>query len=414
MRINKAFIHDTFYVFAFLCVLFIPFPFHLLPFQVTDLIFGKLIRLLAGMMPGITIINPAVSSDSTSMYLLFMILFILAILIAFSLTYIGVWRQNRDRILPLLSRFLTYYLALQLIKYGFDKILKKQFYLPEPNILYTPFGQLDKDILFWSTMGTSYLYSLFTGLAEVFAGICLLFRKTRVVGLILSVFLFMHVLLINLSFDISVKLFSMFLLFLSVTLIAPQLRRLYSFLILRDINTLKREAETFPVFYHVLLRVSLKTFIIGLMFLEALYPAFSSRNMNDDLAKRPYLHGAYEVCGSDNSMINANLSKAMFKRFFIHRDGYFIFQDQRDGMYDFKLAIDTINHLFKLTGYDNEKYKISYHLNAEDSTIDLDYFFGQPYSLKAKAVNLKELPALRPQFHWTVDGVGEKGTGVRD
>src|SRR5690348_16396276 len=102
MKINKTFIHDTFYVFAVLCVFFIPFPFHLFPFRVTELLFGRLIQSLADLIPGIVIVDQGISSDSASMYLLFVILFLLAVLIAVLLMYIAAWRRNRDRILPML------------------------------------------------------------------------------------------------------------------------------------------------------------------------------------------------------------------------------------------------------------------------------------------------------------------------
>ena len=40
----------------------------------------------------------------------------------------------------------AWFLALQLLQYGFDKVFKHQFYLPEPNTLYTPLGLLPPDL----------------------------------------------------------------------------------------------------------------------------------------------------------------------------------------------------------------------------------------------------------------------------
>jgi len=37
-----------------------------------------------------------------------------------------------------------------LLNYGTDKLFLEQFYKPDANILFTPLGFLDSDILFWS------------------------------------------------------------------------------------------------------------------------------------------------------------------------------------------------------------------------------------------------------------------------
>jgi hypothetical protein len=93
--------------------------------------------------------------------------------------------------------------------------------LPEPNLLFTPLGQLDKDILYWSTMGSSYGYNLFLGCTELLTGVLLFFRKTRAIGALAAVFICANIVAVNFSFDISVKLLSSFLLLLSLFIAIP-------------------------------------------------------------------------------------------------------------------------------------------------------------------------------------------------
>jgi hypothetical protein len=408
MKIIRQIAQDGLYVFAILCVLFIPFPFYMFPFHLADAVFGKLIISLAGVLPGFQMASPLITSDSASMYLLLLILLVLALLLSLIFTRLRKWELEREKVLPLFNKIFAYYLSLQLLKYGFDKIFKGQFYLPEPNTLYTPFGELSKDILFWSAIGTSYLYSFFIGFMEVTAAVCLMFRKTRVFGLMMAVPLLLHVFLINLGFDISVKLYSAFLLILGICLLSPQLGRLYHFLVLHDIATLKREDHTFKVFNHVFISVSLKTLVIGLIFLEALYPAFRRQNFNDDLAERPYLHGAYEVIEVTRGADATALLNSPVKRFFVHRDGYIIFQDWHDRMQDFKLRVNN-NREFILTDYSLQEYAIDYEWNARDSIMTLKHFMGEDgYGFKAKALDWRKLPAVQPQFHWTVDAYGNE------
>ena len=55
---------------------------------------------------------------------------------------------------------------MQVAGYGVQKLLMQQFFTPEANTLYTPLGRLDKDILFWTTMGLSRGYNIFLGVVE--------------------------------------------------------------------------------------------------------------------------------------------------------------------------------------------------------------------------------------------------------
>ena len=140
---------DAVYFFAMSCVLFIPFPFHIFSSQahITQFIWGKAISFTGQQVFGIQSVNAEISSDSTNMYLLVFLLGITALLFAIISALIRIWTKKRLDILAIIRQILCYYLALMMFKYGFDKVFKAQFYLPEPNTLYTPMGHLSKDIL---------------------------------------------------------------------------------------------------------------------------------------------------------------------------------------------------------------------------------------------------------------------------
>ena len=215
----KDFTRLYFTVFILLGILFIPFTWNLIPFQLgfTQFFFSNFIQLISS----ITESNPILldfSSDSKSLYLLMLSLVLAGFILAFIIHRLYKDEKKRHRFIENGKTIAVYYLAIVLMKYGFDKLFKAQFYLPEPNILYTPFGKLDKDILFWSTMGTSYSYNLFMGFMEILPGLFLLFKRTREIGLIISFGVLLNVFAINLSFDISVKLFSAFLLLINLYL----------------------------------------------------------------------------------------------------------------------------------------------------------------------------------------------------
>ena len=212
----------TLSIFVLLGILFIPFTFLFgkIQVEITQFVFGELIRITSSYF-GATDILHDFSSDSLGLYLLLLILFIVSLILLIWIDLSRISKLNKNKFIYFIRIIATYYLAWILLKYGFDKVFKCQFYLPEPNILFTRVGDLDKDILFWSTMGSSHSYSIFMGLLEIIPGILLLFSKTRNLGVLIAIGVFIQVVAINYSFDISVKLFSSFLLLLSLFLFAP-------------------------------------------------------------------------------------------------------------------------------------------------------------------------------------------------
>jgi len=380
-----------------LCMLFIPFPFHILIGQeaLTETLFGPLVKWIAGLIAGKQPLLEGFHSDTKSLYILVVLLAIIAAIT----TLLPVFRQQK--FIAIVRIAAAFYLSLMLWKYGLDKVFKHQFYLPEPNLLYTPMGKMDKDILFWSSMGTSRLYNLFTGGVEIIAAVLLLFRRTRFAGALLSVVLMTQVLAINFSFDISVKVYSLLLLIISCWLLAPRFRALYLFLSGQQVPAAPSQYR--PV-SHPFWYLFLKTFITGILLLEACWPYIRSGNFNDDLAARPPLHGAYEVQqyirGTDT------LAKADFplKRFFIHRQSYLILQDQQDNMQDLKLVPGSGAGGYDLVNYRNEHLPVDLSYNPADSILTIQMGMEtSPVTIAGKSLDWRKLPLLRKLFHWTVD-----------
>ncbi len=403
MRKSITFLYSTLLTFGVLGVIFIPFSFRNLSFQtdLTRFLFEDLILEIANSFEWIEVSNPEISSDSTTIYLLFLVLFLIAISLNLFLQFSSFWKNNQRKIFNILQLILVYYLALIMLKYGFDKIFKAQFYLPEPNTLFTPLGMLDKDILYWSTIGSSHSYSVFIGLLEVIPAMMLLFKKTRILGLFILSGVLLNVLFVNLGFDISVKLFSSFLLFITLILLAPSLKNILQFFVMnKSISLSYFTGENF--IHPKVIRFSIKGIIVLFIFSESLFPYIQSGNYNDDIAPRISMHGAYEITKTQSDGILENLN---IKRFFIHRQGYFIFQYEGDSMKDFHLEIQQ-NKLI-LTNYDEEKIELEYSYSDASKTLEIkSKELG--WTIYGEENNWGEMPLMKEGFHWTVDGINEK------
>ena len=155
-------------------------------------------------------------SDSRGFFLIITIL--LAVSMLSFIIFRKFIRDYKVRVFEILHYFLLACVFIIFVKYGLDKLMLQQFPSPESNLMFTELGNLDKDILFWTTMGTSRLFNWITGGIEVFAALFLLFKRTRRMGLIALLLFTIYIVILNFSFNIGVKLFSLILLGTLITL----------------------------------------------------------------------------------------------------------------------------------------------------------------------------------------------------
>jgi hypothetical protein len=393
----KRFSQNSVHLFAFLGMLFIPAATYLFTFQdkFAVWVFGNLINIF---IPD----HLDFTSDTLGLNILLLSLFVLSLVFAFVLQQTKFWKNKGDKIILLIQLLAIYYLASRLMVYGFDKVFKTQFYTPEPNTLFTPLGALSKDILFWSAMGTSKMYCFLSGIAEIIPAFLLLFRKSRVVGLILTTFILLHVLTLNIGFDISVKLYSIFLLYLTFISLSPYLKTLVLFFFRNELVTLPKSDTVFM--NKIYLQRGIKFLVIGLILIEALKFPISTGYLSDDDVPRDPFHGAYEVVLITDGMNNFYMRDTFPVRFFVHRRNYLIFQFEDGRMEDYKLEIDREQEAFKITSYSNEVNYLQYELYENQTDLKLMYYIrGFGYQLHAVKKNLEYLPALQDEFHWTID-----------
>jgi hypothetical protein len=144
-------------------------------------------------------------------------------------------RRPNYRALYAISRvWLRYALALCMLTYGTVKVVMVQFEPPGTGRLMQPLGELSPMALLWVFMGFSTSYTSFTGLAEVLSGILLLFRRTTMLGTLIVVAIMTNVLMLNVSYDVPVKLGAIHLIVLALYLVAGDLARLLRFFVLNQ------------------------------------------------------------------------------------------------------------------------------------------------------------------------------------
>lgn len=356
--------------FQLLCIscccwwaLLLPFDYQLLD-PVFNIIRYPFVRFIQALQPGVVF-----ETDTYGTYLL---VFFAILLGTLCMPIVGwVIRKTKASTTDTLKTVLGTILFFFLVSYGWNKVVKLQFYRPEPNTVYTPFGHLSKDIAYWSVVGSSYTYTVALGIAELIAAVLLLFKRTQFLASLLCVAVFGQVVLVNFSFDISVKLLSVSLLLFSV-LYTLRFSQQWNVLLGRGgtVASTKRSTQT-----HRLLKAGF-TFVVVL---EVALSTVISGNLNDDNAPRPLHHGAYRVIGSPN-----------VKRMFIHRNDYLILQLTDDRMMDYPIQQSNEKTTIVRKPVIRCLWKTN-QLVMERDTFVLEVL---PY---------RELPLLNDGFHWFSD-----------
>ena len=131
-----------------------------------------------------------------------------------------------------LRTMVRYFIAMTALLYGVIKIFALQMPFPNLSQLATPLGDFLPMRLSWMFMGYSTRYQVFAGIMEAVAGLLLLNRKTVTLGLCLAAGVFANVAMMNLSYDIPVKIFSLQLLAYCLFLLAYESPRIIDFFIL--------------------------------------------------------------------------------------------------------------------------------------------------------------------------------------
>jgi hypothetical protein len=123
-----------------------------------------------------------------------------------------------------------YYLAFELLGYGFSKLFPRQFPPLAETQLVERVGDASPMGLLWTFMGYSQPYVIFAGAMELLPAVLLCFRRTALLGGLAATAVMANVVAMNFCFDVPVKLYSTFLLLLAIWTVAQDAPRMVTFL----------------------------------------------------------------------------------------------------------------------------------------------------------------------------------------
>lgn len=142
--------------------------------------------------------------------------------------------------------------------------------------------------------------------------------------------------------------------------------------------------------------------LIVFVSVESFWPFLQNGEFNDDKIERIKYHGAYQVSSEKKGEYSNYIGGKEIKRFFIHRKNYIIFQFRDDSMEDFHFKIRA--NEFILSDLEGNTFTLFFTYDEYSGKLIITSELLR-LRLSGHQIPWRNLPALKPLFHWSVDEV---------
>lgn len=206
------------------------------------------------------------------------------------------WRRRSYPWLHELLRIeLRFVVAAAMFGYGINKLFKLQFPAPSMARLTQAYGDSSPMGLLWTFMGASDPYTRFAGAMEFLGGLLLCFRHTALLGALVTAGVMTNVVMMNLCYDVPVKLYSSHLLMMCCFLLLPDLRRLLDLFVL---NRSAPAADLQPPYRAAWFRWTLfgvKCAVVLWLLIPTTLGMWEMRQVYGDAAARGPMDGTWKI-----------------------------------------------------------------------------------------------------------------------
>ena len=183
------------------------------------------------------ILAPTGSGDTLYDWTQAFTMLVLAIIGTVVWSFVDRKATNYDRLSKWFRLFIRFALGTSLLDYGFSKLIPLQMPITFLSRLLEPYGNFSPMGVIWYSIGAAPGYEMFIGFAEVLAGTLLILPRTTLLGGMIAFGVTSGVFVVNMTYDVPVKLFAFHLVLISLVVLAPDVPRLLNlFLLNRPVN----------------------------------------------------------------------------------------------------------------------------------------------------------------------------------
>lgn len=190
---------------------------------------------------------------------------------------------------------IRYYLAFMLFNYGAIKLMHAQMPPPSLSRLMQPLHEFSPMGLAWTYLGFSKGFNIFVGLVEI-ASLLLLFRRTMVIGALITLATSINIMAVNYFFDVPVKILSTSIFIFSIILLSPNINSLFNYFVRGDLSQLKKIER--PVFKKKWLNKLInfgKILVLTLFIITQYFYLVGRQKQIAQYFKKSALYGIYKI-----------------------------------------------------------------------------------------------------------------------
>jgi hypothetical protein len=342
------------------------------------------------------------SGDSLFSWVTFFAQFLVAILLTG--IYLLIDRKPRDfsRPFEFLWIFLRYYLIMMLFVYGFAKVFYQQMPAPSLGRLLQPYGESSPMGLLWTFVGYSKYYSAFVGWSEVIPGILLLFRRTALLGAIIAAIVMLNVFVLNMCFDVPVKIYSFFLLMIAVAIAMPGIQRLWKVFVTHEaLDAVPMEPFFSNRHLNLANNILKGLVIVGIVGLLAYDYAYNLSGSD----QKPAFYGIWDVTGlkRNNQPVAPLLTDSTYwRKFIVTYQGYAGIRMANDTIRRFEYKMDTLQQTFTIHPAKDtlQKYTLKYTKSDPENMVFSGLWGGDTLEVTLKRFDEQRFLLVRRGFHW--------------
>ena len=314
-------------------------------------------------------------------------------------------RENYSTMYKWFRLLIRFFLAGQMLGYGWAKAVPLQMPFPRLYTLMEPFGNMSPMGVLWASIGASPAYEIFAGCAEMLGGILLFLPRTTMLGALLCLADMTQVFMLNMTYDVPVKLFSFHLILLSLFLLAPDVKRLLDFFFF---NRAVQRSRQFPLFatpranrIAVMAQVVFGVFLMGMN-------AYGSRTLWYQYGGGSPKSALYGVWNVEELTVDGQPQPALmtdhdrWRRVIFDVPTRAAFQKMDESLARFGAAIDTKDNTLKLTKSDDKDWKANfiYTRPAVDRLVLDGEIDGHKERMELQLVDRGKLLLVSRGFHW--------------
>lgn len=308
-------------------------------------------------------------------------------------------RENYVNLYKWFRVVLRFALGSEMLAYGIMKVIPLQMPSLFLSTLVEPVGHLSPMGMLWSSISASPAYEIFAGSAEMLGGALVLIPATATLGALVCLADLTNVFMLNMTYDVPVKLFSFHLLVMAVLLLAPEVPRLVDFFV----RNRAPDASPQPALFRSARanRVAVAAQLIFGMYILA------SLGYGDSVVWRAYhtprspLYGIWEAGQTPDGAQSGSipLRRLIFESF----DGDFaVIQGWDDSFTYCRMSLTLPNNMVTLTKFDDKNCKAQFGFRkpAHDRLI-LDGEMDQhKLHLDLRLIDGRKFLLVSRGFHW--------------